>query len=236
MQNAFSLNQVAIQVNCLRLNWFAVRFSQIQQNDGMPELLCKKCYARLRMAYDFKKQVHESDHHLRTFISDVNQKFQQVTGVGPKKEVIDDELHIDSELLVFDEIGDGCEIINDESLNNPIDILDHQTINTANDNDDILPDEDTTDLNYGDEPEQMEVLIINEDGADMSAYTVEKLDDEDEQPSYGHNDDSLNEELNDAEQMFEEEEHLDDTVRDIEMDIFMKIFHLISVTFLSSLL
>lgn len=179
----------------------------------MPELLCKKCHARLRVAYDFKKQVQESDHHLRTFISDVNQKFQQVTGVDPKKEIVDDELQIDSELLVFDEIGDGCEIINDETLNNPIDILDHQTINASNENDDILADDDTADDNYGDGPEQMEVLIINEDGVDMSAYTVEKLDDEDEQPCYGQNDDSLNQELNDAEQMFEEEEHLDDTVR-----------------------
>lgn len=192
----------------------------------MPELLCKKCLARLRIAYDFKKRAHQSDHHLRTFISDVNQKFQQVTGVGPKKEIVDDELHIDSELLVFDEIGDGCEIINDESLNNPIDVLDHQTINASNDNDHILPDDD----NYGDGPEQMEVLIINEDGVDMSAYTVEKLDDDDETPLYGQNDDSLNQELNDAEQMFEEEEHLDETVRENQMDpVFVEIFKLIFV-------
>lgn len=186
---------------------------QIEQNDGMPELLCNKCFARLRIAYDFKKQVEDSDHHLRTFISDVNQKFQQVTGI-PKKEITDDELQMDAELLVYDDdIGDGCEIINDQSLNNTIHGLD-QAIVAANDNEvgPILPDEDTTDGNYGEGPEQMEVLIINEDDVDVSSYTVEKLDDDEEQPMYGHNEDSLNRELNDAEQLFEEEEHLDDTV------------------------
>lgn len=196
--------------------------SQIEQNDGMPEQLCKKCLARLRIAYDFKKQTEESDHHLRTFISDVNQKFKQVTGVDTKKEVVDDELTIDAELLVYEEIGDECQITSVQSLNNPIDGHD-DPISAGNDDIDgttIMADDDMTDDNYGDGPEQMEVLIINED--DGTDYIVEKLDDDDEQPLYGQNEDSLNRELNDAEQLFEEEEHLDDTVCD-SMAIFGEI-------------
>lgn len=189
----------------------ALSISQIEPNDGMPELLCKKCHTRLRIAYDFKKQAEESEHHLRTFILDVNQKFQQVTGAGPKKEIIDDELQIDADLMVYDEIGDACEIMNDQSLSNPIDELDQTIVNTENDNDaeNPLPDDDTTDDNYGEGPEQMEVMIMNEDEIDATGYTVENLED------YGHNEDSMNRELNDAEQLFEEEEHLDDAVRDI---------------------
>lgn len=182
----------------------------------MPEQLCKKCLTRLRIAYDFKKQTEESDHHLRTFISDVNQKFQQVTGVDPKKEVVDDELANDAELLVYEEICDDSQITSVQSPNNRIDALD-DPIGAENDIDidgtNIMADDDMIDDNYGDGPEQMEVLIINED--DGTDYTVEKLDDDDEQPLYGQNEDSLNSELNDAEQLFEEEEHLDDTVCDL---------------------
>lgn len=179
----------------------------------MPELLCKECHARLRVAYNFKKQAQYSDEKFRTFISDVNQQFQQVTAVDPKKEIIEDELQLDAELLVYDEIGEACEMINDQSLNNPIDGLD-QTISVANDNEEghIPPDDDTADEHYADGPEQMEVLILNENDVDVTGYTIENLEDEEEQPLYGQNEDSLNRELNDAEQLFEEEEHLDDTV------------------------
>lgn len=187
---------------------------QIEQNDGMPELLCKECQARLRVAYNFKKQAQYSDEKFRTFITDVNQQFQQVTAADTKKEITDDELQIDAELLVYDEIGEACEIMNDHSLSNPIDVLD-QTINVANDDNDdghMPADEDTTDDNYGDRPEQMEVLILNENDVDVSGYTIENLEEEDDPPVYGQNEDSMNRELNDAEQLFEEEEHLDDTV------------------------
>lgn len=189
---------------------FSIVLLQIEQNDGMPELLCKECHARLRVAYNFKKKAQYSDEKFRTFITDVNQQFQQVTAVDTKKEVIDDELQIDAELLVYDDIGEACEMINDRSLSNQIDGLD-QAIN-----DDgpiaVVDDDAVADDNYGDGPQQMEVLILNESDVDVAGYTIENLEDEDEPPLYEHNEDSMNRELNDAEQLFEEEEHLDDLV------------------------
>lgn len=150
----------------------------------MPELLCKKCLARLRVAYDFKKQAEASDEHLRTFISDVNQKFQQVTQVETKAELIDDDgFMLDADILEYDELGD-------------LDTATAIQIIAA----------DTVDENYDNSPQQMEMLIMNDEDV---PYAVDNLDDDDEQLLYGQTDDDS---LNDADQMFEEEEHLDETV------------------------
>lgn len=67
----------------------------MEKNDGLPELLCQKCYGRMRIAGEFKKQAEDSDKHLRSFIQDVNNKFKQVTKRDSKnEEEIDDDLRI----------------------------------------------------------------------------------------------------------------------------------------------
>lgn len=70
----------------------------MERNDGLPELLCQKCYGRLRIAYDFKKQTEESDKHIRSFIQDVNNKFKQVTKIESK---IDNDLENDIHVYDF---------------------------------------------------------------------------------------------------------------------------------------
>lgn len=52
----------------------------MEKNDGLSEIICKKCLARLQIAYDFKKVAIASNRELRSFISNVNKQFQQVTG------------------------------------------------------------------------------------------------------------------------------------------------------------
>lgn len=56
------------------------RFAQAAKNDGLPQQLCAKCTSRMQAANEFRKQAEASDKHIRSFVTDVNKRFQQVTG------------------------------------------------------------------------------------------------------------------------------------------------------------
>lgn len=73
----------------------------MEKNDGLPELLCQKCYGRMRVAYEFKKHAEDSDKHLRSFIQDVNNKFKQVT-----KRDSNNEAEIEDEMRLYDSPDD----------------------------------------------------------------------------------------------------------------------------------
>lgn len=79
-------------------------------------MLCKKCLARLNIAYDFKKQAEGSDLHVRSFISDVNKRFQQVTGKSGssnfiKKQYIKHENSQEGENESYDELDEDMQML-----------------------------------------------------------------------------------------------------------------------------
>lgn len=199
---------------------------QAEKNDGMPEILCNQCHTRMRIAYSFKKKAEESDKHLRSFILDVNRKFQQVTKLDnaspadPLKNEIDetdmvadayDDIDNDMQLMVYtmDNVDDehqpkGDLNISETALNNQslVDILE-QNVNTPNtiENESLLEDHIADENNT-----EMEVLIINEeDGDTTSGYIVENVGGDEE---FDGTDGQTADEADDA--IFEDEEHLDD--------------------------
>lgn len=114
----------------------------MEKNDGLSEIICKRCLARLQIAYDFKKEAISSNRELRSFISDVNNKFKQVTssssgggGSGSKvskkrvrkesdrqpagNESYDDEL--DDDILIQDLIADEYRELDEDEINKAID-------------------------------------------------------------------------------------------------------------------
>lgn len=56
----------------------------MEKNDGLSEQICKKCLARLHIAYAFKRDAVTTDKELRSFLSKVNKDYQQLTAGGGK--------------------------------------------------------------------------------------------------------------------------------------------------------
>lgn len=88
----------------IRYNFPFLSSSQVDKNDGLPSILCKKCVARLRLAYDFRKQTEKSDKHLRSFILEMNKKFQLVakSDEADKREADGDYNEMESELIDYE--------------------------------------------------------------------------------------------------------------------------------------
>lgn len=169
----------------------------MEKNDGLPEIICKKCLARLQIAYEFKRDAIASIHHLRSFILDVNKQFQQVTGTNaiPSKSVKRkqkdddsesyDELEEDIQALVYEEreielkefdaepSDDAKKTIDREKLveilgeNNAISIQKTQNTRMVTIHEETSSDEP---------PESMEVLLVDEEGEVEPGYIVDEYD------------------------------------------------------------
>lgn len=197
---------------------------QAKKDDGLPEIICTKCYGRLRVSYDFRKQTTASDKHLRTFIQDVNKKFQQVTNVTDDclDEVFEENnIYLESDLKDSDEktIEQHDLIVDETNLINILNIKNEKCNSMAN---------YTT--------EEVEQIIEDERDGELGGHEVlisdlgeEELIEgciEDEEGNDG-NDSQYDEHVDDAdnsmqnEQMYEEE-HLDDQVR--PHFIFFQVF------------
>lgn len=87
----------------------------MEKNDGLSEIICKKCLARLQIAYDFKKDAVASNQHLRSFISNVNKQFQQVTASNTILNKFKRRTQKDGESESFDELEEDIQaLIEDE--------------------------------------------------------------------------------------------------------------------------
>lgn len=90
-----------------------ISYFQVEKNDGLSEIICKKCLARLQIAYDFKRQAVESNRELRSFISNVNKQFQQVTANNALGKLKNRQKDVESES--YDELEDDMQaMIEDE--------------------------------------------------------------------------------------------------------------------------
>lgn len=166
----------------------------MEKNDGLPSILCKKCTAKLRLAYDFKKQTEKSDKHLRSFILDVNKKFQLVTKTDEQNDIDDELSEIENELIDYE----NDNVNDDES--NKLKLKVEENSYTV---------EDVEEL--GDNTEQMVVMIVNEEEVALNdgCYTTDDIQNEEytEIESITQIDDPLNE-LNESNDRLYEE-HLD---------------------------
>lgn len=228
---------------------------QVKKDDGLSQILCKKCVNRLRIAYDFKKQAEASEKHLRRFILDVNKKFQQVTkldGSNLKEEIDEEDLSSEHEaeqehenehehehdiendqldendcntMLIYEDASYPynndvrCNTTtdiakNDISNQSLVDMLERNVNSTSNDADRIsMLEEQILEDNYDETNQDMEVLIINENEVELAAFTIENVEEDDMLDDYSQNDETIDSEMNAEElDIFEEEEHLDDTV------------------------
>lgn len=91
----------------------------MEKNDGLSEIICKRCLARLQIAYDFKQDAIAANHELRSFISNVNKQFQQVTGSTSgssksRKRPREDSLQQDESESYYDLEDDMQALIDDE--------------------------------------------------------------------------------------------------------------------------
>lgn len=169
----------------------------MEENDGLPEIICKKCLARLQIAYEFKKDAIASNHHIRSFISDVNKQFQQVTGTNsiPSKSVKRkpkdddresyDELEEDIQALIYEEreielkefdaepSDDAKKTIDREKL---VEILGENNANSiqkTHTSQMVTIHEETS---SDEPPESMEVLLVDEEGEVEPGYIVDEYD------------------------------------------------------------
>lgn len=205
----------------LYYTWYNVNFIfQVDRNDGLSEIICKKCLARLQIAYDFKKDAIASNRDLRSFISNVNKQFQQVTCSNsminkskkrPRKDEESeeyDELEDDMQALIEDEqetveykeidvdlTDDAKKTIDREQL---VEILGENNAITVRKTRSgrtlATVQEDTSD----EPPENMEVFLVDESGDVESGYiideyeqnTAELITDETDEPQYLDDDDN----------------------------------------------
>lgn len=165
----------------------------MEKNDGLSEIICKKCLARLQIAYDFKREAIASTRELRSFISNVNKQFQQVTGsnsVKLKKKPLKeggsesyDELDEDMQELLED---DDKEFESDLSDENKKTIDRAQLVEILGDNNGITvlkPVEQQILTTIQEEPpddeeapESMEVFLVDESSEIESGYIVDEYD------------------------------------------------------------
>lgn len=153
--------------------------------------------ARLQIAYDFKKEALASNHELRSFISNVNKQFQQVTGSSgikssrkplpqPGGSESYDELDEDMQELLYEEqeTTDYKDLDVDSSDENKKTIDRDQLVEILGDNNAISVrktrerrslttiQEDAND----EQPESMEVFLVEENSEVESGYIVDEYD------------------------------------------------------------
>lgn len=173
----------------------------MEKNDGLSEIICKKCLARLHIAYDFKKEATTSNRQLQSFLSNVNKQFQQVTGTGSSSNVSKskknpntiaqqvvsesyDELEEDMQALIDDEQEVEFKDIDAESTDEIKKELERdQLVEILGDNNAISVrrtrsarlvalQEDSSE-----EPsENMEVFLVDESGEVESGYIVDEYE------------------------------------------------------------
>lgn len=187
----------------------------MKKNDGLTEIICRRCLTRLQIAYDFRKEAEASNQDLHSFISNVNKQFQQVTGsstvLGKSKQRTRkdgesesiDELEEDMQALIDEEqedvfkdidadLDDGKKTIDRDQL---VEILGDNnaiTIRKTRSGRTIAVQEDATD----EPPENMEVFLVDEEVE--SGYIVDEYDqnagelitDETDEPQYLEDDDN----------------------------------------------
>lgn len=205
----------------------------MEKNDGLSEIICKRCLARLQIAYDFKKEAISSNRELRSFISDVNNKFKQVTSSSvsakvskkrPRKESSQegesyDELDDDMQDLIADEYRD---IDGDLSDGNSKAIDREQLVEILGDNGStadrktrVLPTVKETSITIDDEPpESMEVFLVDENNEVDSSYVIYdyeqqpggSMTDESEEPQFLEDDeqDNNDEDIAEIDENFDE--------------------------------
>lgn len=191
----------------------------MEKNDGLSEIICKKCLARLQIAYDFKNDAIASNRDLRSFISNVNKQFQQVTGsssaiVAKSKRTSQkdgesemfDELEEDMQALIDDEQEIEFKDIDTDLSDDTKKTIDRdQLVEILGDNNaitirktrsgrTIAIQEDVTD----EPPENMEVFLVEETNEVESGYIVDEYEqnagelitDETDEPQYLEDDDN----------------------------------------------
>lgn len=186
----------------------------MDKNDGLSEIICKKCLARLQIAYNFKKDAIASNQHLRNFISNVNKQLQHVSNAVHSKSK--QRTQHDGENDTFDELEEDMQaLIDDEQIefkNNDTDHLSDddkktidrdQLVEILGDNNaitirktrsgrTITVQEDTID----EPPENMEVFLVDEEVE--SGFIVDEYDqnagelmtDETDEPQYLEDDEN----------------------------------------------
>lgn len=165
----------------------------MEKNDGLSEIICQKCLKRLQIAYDFKKEAIATNRHLRSFISKVNKQFQQVTSTNniktkkePQKDDANesyDELEEDMQELLEEE-HDGIdykEIDGDSSDEHKKTIDRDQLVEILGDNNSITIlkpgesniQEDTNENENDEQPENMEVFLVEENSEMESSFIID---------------------------------------------------------------
>ncbi|XP_031627218.1 zinc finger and SCAN domain-containing protein 12-like [Contarinia nasturtii] len=156
---------------------------QVEKNDGLSEIICKKCLARLQIAYDFKRQAVESHRELRSFISNVNKQFKQVTGTKTKQKDGEsesyDELEDDMQAIIDDEVeykeidvefsDDTKKAIDREQL---VEILGENNAITIRKTRAVKIQEDAN----NEAPENMEVYLVEEGHEGESGFILDEYD------------------------------------------------------------
>lgn len=169
-----------------------------------------KCFSRLKIAYDFKKESLAADEHIRTFILDVNKKFKQVTNIELSEDEIDDTMstYIDFiEPAIVKSESHVNSLMNEETL---VEILgedipnDCDTLETLQDGDEI--EDRLNEEVFVNEFETGEEEVVEEEDEILEGYTVEQIESEDIESQDAVTIGVLDEDLF-------EEEHLDDPVR-----------------------
>lgn len=188
----------------------------MEKNDGLSEIICRKCLARLHIAYDFRKDAVAANRELRSFISNVNKQFQQVTAnntVDCKSKMRTrkdgnsesyDELEEDMQALIDDaqdiqfkfdaDLSDDTKkTIDREELVEILGENDGITIRKTRSGRTIAVQEDTLD----EPPESMEVFLVDEevetgyivDEYEQEHNASELITDETDEPQYLEDDD-----------------------------------------------
>lgn len=185
----------------------------MEKGDGLSEIICKRCLARLQVAYDFKNEAISSNRELRSFISDVNKQFQQVTSSGSSNNTglrvskkrarkssqtggseSDDELDEDIRELITDEYREIDGELSDENVKaidreQLVEILGDNSATTVRKTRSMRSvKEDPID----ESPESMEVFLVDENSEvdpnyivyDYEQQTAESITDESEEPQF----------------------------------------------------
>lgn len=148
----------------------------MKENDGLSEIICKKCVARLHIAYEFKKKAVDSNDRMRSFISNATKDFQQITGGSAKSRSKSQrgDIQIDS-ADSYDELDDDMQAL----------IYEHQP--DESDYKDLDDDLSTDDTNTAIDKNQelVEILGANNNGVvEFQETNVNNEDIEDNLTAY----------------------------------------------------
>lgn len=107
-------------------------FNQVEKNDGLSEIICKKCLARLHIAYDFKKDAVTTNKELRSFLLKVNKDYQQLTaggggGAKPKNKSRNENIQLDG-VESYDELDENIDALIEEQEGQVYKIVDDDAL------------------------------------------------------------------------------------------------------------